>query len=165
MKVVVAIDQTDNRFEVLNAVLNRHWPKDVFIKILTVVEPFEWDGIDKIGQTSSELLGKQKAHAQEILTQARALVEKAHPTASVHMELRVGDPRTEVVMSATHWDADRIIIGAHGTSPNRLLPCRIGPVIARTATCSIELVRLKDSDEEACQTPIRRQKVELKGAV
>lgn len=165
MKVIVAIDQTSNRNEVLHAVLCRHWPKDVSIKLLTVIEPFPWADLEKMQKIASDLLESAKVRAEEALLEARSRIERAHPYASVHVELKVGDPRVEIVDCAAQWGADRIVIGAHGTSPNRLLPCRLGPTIARRATCSIELVRLKDTDEMAAEVPARRQKVEVEGAL
>ncbi|HEY9731787.1 MAG TPA: universal stress protein, partial [Drouetiella sp.] len=60
----------------------------------------------------------------------------------VHVEVRCGEPQNEIIYGAAEWMADRIIIGAHGNSPNRFFNT-VSKSVAKEGVCSVQLVRLK----------------------
>ena len=148
MKVIVALDQSDFSDQVVNSVINRHWDKDVQFKLITALEPMNWEAISCVewNKTAEKLLKRRDEVAHDILTQARKKFEENLPHCPVHIDIRNGSARFEITAAATEWMADKIIVGAHGHSPNRLLPGSVARNVARYAACSVEMVRLKHID-------------------
>ena len=76
---------------------------------------------------------------------------------NVHVEVRQGSARDEIVNAAAEWMADKILVGAHGRSPNRLFPTTIARSVVRHAPCSVELVRLPKLTEEEATAASKNQ--------
>jgi nucleotide-binding universal stress UspA family protein len=145
MKVIVAIDQTVYWKQVVQAVIERHWPHDTTFRVLTVMPALEWKDLDALESSEifRELLKARQKTAEEILREARELLSKNIDDCSVHTELRQGSPRSEILDAAVEWMADKIMLGAHGHMPNRLFPGTVSRSVAQHAQCSVELIRLK----------------------
>ncbi|HEY9759518.1 MAG TPA: universal stress protein [Oculatellaceae cyanobacterium] len=148
MKVLVAIDQSAFGFQIIEALAKRKFPAGTQFKILSVVEPlpFDWDQQNaktwkKIAQ---DVLNERKLVVEEIESVARYKLLCAHPDAQVHTEIRHGDARIEIIHAATSWMPNKIILGAHGRSPNRLFPNVVSQHVARHALCTVELIRLTE---------------------
>jgi nucleotide-binding universal stress UspA family protein len=152
MKVLIAVDQSDFRHQILSAVTNRKWPPQTQFKILTIIEPlpFHWEQIcyDDWKQTAQEILRGRKDCANKVLAESRAELIAKFADASVHTEIAYGRTVDELIRVATEWSPDKLILGAHGRSPNRLFPSAVTTTVARHAGCSIEIVRLKPLNHE-----------------
>ena len=61
-------------------------------------------------------------------------------SAQVHVELKEGSAREQIVRSAIDWMPDKIIVGAHGYAPNRLFGA-VPRAVAIHAPCSVELIK------------------------
>lgn len=145
MKVIIAIDQSAFAQQVVDSVLRHNWPEDTTFKVLTVIEPSQLDefGAGKWEDLISAVQERRCKTASEVLNQARQKIQAKLPGCSVHTELRQGKARTEIVDAASEWMADKIIVGAHGRSPNRLMLAGTVPAaVAQNAHCTVELVRL-----------------------
>jgi len=146
MKVIVAIDQSDNWKQVIDAVTKRRWHQDTSFRILTVIEPLQWErACIAESEIAHEVGLRRQKHASQILLEAKKIIENTVSGASVHVELRQGSPRNEIVMAATDWMADKILVGAHGHAPNRLFSGSVSHAVAQNAQCSVELIRLIDA--------------------
>lgn len=145
MKVVVAIDQTEYSKQIIDAVVKRHWPQDTCFKLLTVIEPFQVEQIDlaKWSKSTKEVLEKRTEAAVQVLKNAKARIERGIENSIVHVDVKQGDPKREILKAATEWMVDKIIVGAHGHVPNRILGS-VPRVLSRMSPCSVELVRLKE---------------------
>jgi len=145
MKVIVAIDQTENWKQVIDAVTKRRWPADTSFRILTVVAPEEWQDLEfaDTNDILREIVKLRCLTAERILQAARQKLSEAFSDCTVHVELRKGSPRIEVLDAAVDWMPDKIVLGAHGHDCNRLLPATVSRAVAQYAKCSVELVRLK----------------------
>lgn len=153
MKVIVAIDQSVFAQQVVDSVLRHRWPDDTSFKLLTVVEPGQLEefGADRWKDLLSAVAEQRDKTAMEVLNNARQLIQSKFPECSVHTEIRRGKARAEIVDSASEWMADKIILGAHGRAPNRLMhPGTVPAAVAQNAHCTVELVRL--------HVPVEKQK-------
>ncbi|MBX9941700.1 MAG: universal stress protein [Candidatus Obscuribacterales bacterium] len=152
MKVLIAIDQSPFADQILENVLNSHWPKDTSFKVLTVVEPFQWQ--NSTGESMSpewksiaqEVFQTRLSHAGQILQNFRQKLESGIPYCTAHTELLEGKPGDEIIAAAAKFMADKIIVGGHGSAPNRLLG-RVPQAVAREASCSVQIVRLKEPED------------------
>jgi len=135
MKVIVAIDQTDNWKQIVDYVVSRTWPVDTIFRVLTVVESTD-RSVNNTGASKS-------LTADRILHQARAQLLKYLPACTIYTEVRKGNAAEELVTIAANWMVDKIILGCHGSSSNRLIPGTISQSVATHSCCSIDLVKLK----------------------
>ncbi len=146
MKVIVAIDQSVYAQQIIDSMLRQHWPEGTNFKILTVVEPTQLDefGAYKWKDLLIAVADQRCKAASEVLSQAREQLQSKLPDCLVHTEIRHGKARKEIVEAAAEWMADKIVVGAHGRSPNRLMLAGTVPAaVAQNAHCTVELVRLK----------------------
>lgn len=146
MKVLVAIDQSDFRKQILDSVAGQKWPAETQFKLLTIIEPlpFHWEQIcfDDWKVTAHEILQKRRTNANKVLAEAREAILQKLPACHVHTELRYGRAVDELICTASEWTPDKLILGAHGRSPNRLFPSAVTTTVTSHADCTIEIVRL-----------------------
>ncbi len=134
MKVIIAVDQTDNWKQIIEATVKRSWPSDTIFRILTVVEP----GADALDKTKTH-----QAHtADRVVHEARALMFEHLPGCTVYSEVRKGKAADELVTVAANWMVDKIILGTHGRKANRLIPATVPQLVSQNSCCSVDLVKL-----------------------
>lgn len=145
MKVIVAIDQTESADQILQAVLASHWPPDTQFKILTIIQPLQWEAVPCIewNKEAAKFFEQREKFAHETVRRAKKLIEKACPHCKVKVEVRCGEPKEEITEAAVEWMADRIILGAHGNAPNRFFRGSVARSVSQYCACSVQLVRLK----------------------
>lgn len=150
MKVIVAIDQTDYADQILEKISTSHWPSGTQIKVLTVIQPLQWERVPCIewNKEAADFFKHREKIADEIVHRAKKLIHKACPDVKVSVEVRTGDPKEEITTVATEWMADRIIIGAHGAAPNRFFRGSVARLVSQYCACSIQLIRLKALEEK-----------------
>src|SRR6516164_6328485 len=139
MKVIVALDQTEYANQVVDAVLERRWPKDTCFKLITVLEPHQWEEADwqKWRKLTQEVSAEREKLAETWLKIARLKIQEKVANCSVHLEIKHGCAKTELLKAATEWMCDKIMVGAHGHQPNRLFGS-VPHTLSRQAPCSIE---------------------------
>lgn len=145
MKVIVAVDQTDFADQIIDTVISYHWPPDTQFKILSVIEPLNWEAAACIewNREAAKIHEQRKRVANEIAMNGRRRIATAIPGSIVHVEVRTGHAKDEIINSATEWMADRLILGAHGHSPNRYFTGSVARAVSQYCGCTIQLVRLK----------------------
>lgn len=146
MKVIIALDDSPYSKHVLEVVSRRHWPQDTEFKILHVLVPVElgsWVD-EEYPQIQSEIKERRQKNAELLCSEARLRMEKHCPDARVHFEIRHGSPRIEILQAATDWEANRIVIGAHGHNvcPHNLMGS-VSRSVAEHAPCSVEIIKNK----------------------
>ncbi len=136
MRVLIAIDQTAYWKQVIDALTKREWPAETSFKILTVVEPMHWEDLDKAmwKNVVLEVSEKRRHAAEEILRQARAILSSEVSHGVVHTELRSGKAHDEILNAASVWMPDKIVLGAHMHSDNRLFPGSVRRSVAQKFT-------------------------------
>jgi nucleotide-binding universal stress UspA family protein len=148
VKVIVAVDDSPYSQRVIEKVAHQRWPRDTEFKVLTVVESVSLDDLardrwaDLIGKVST----KRKEAALKLCQEAREKLLTQIRDARVHYEIRQGSPRAEIVDAAVEWEADKIIIGAHGRGVcPRFILGSVSSAVVQHAPCTVEIVRPKTS--------------------
>jgi nucleotide-binding universal stress UspA family protein len=141
MKVVVAIDDSVYSKDMLHVVCRRHWPQDVQFKIVSVIEPIPSYGHNQ-DEFAIQIEKRRSAYIENLCSDARHYIEKHVPTSIVHFEVREGSPSNEIISAASQWEANKILIGAHGHAicPHNLLGS-VSRKVAERALCTVEIVR------------------------
>jgi len=145
MKILVALDDSRHSDYLIKTIIQRKWPQDTQFKIVSVNEPFDMESEDASWlQLSDEVDRRRKEHAEVLCERVRHAIEKHIPTASVHFEVKEGDPCCQVINAAVDWQADKILMGAHSKSvcPHNLLGS-VSRAVSHNAPCSVEVLREK----------------------
>ncbi len=147
MKILLAVDGSEHSDEAARAIESRPWPPGTSVRVLSVVSSFvippppgpAWsDG----GGAEVSFREHMKLHA-EILVQGVAERLRSRGLA-VETEVRIGDPRSEIVDGARDWSADLIVLGSRGLSGiKRWLLGSVAQSVVNHAPCSVEVVHKK----------------------
>lgn len=144
MKVVVAIDLSPYTSHVIDTILRRRWSADTQFKIVTVIEPLVADDLDddELSETINKVMKRRQTAALCYCQEVRKQLQGGIEGSTVHIDIRHGSPREELINAATEWNADKIVIGAHGKDLcQRFLWGGVSRAVAAHSTCPVEIVR------------------------
>lgn len=152
MKILIALDESSYSKAALQSVLARPWPENSLFKVLSVVEPFhpEYAGWQTTYTPVAVEAQKsiQSASVQLVADSERALAA-AFGAENVSGEVTEGYIKDRILDEAKSWQADLIVVGSHGRRGfTKFLLGSVSEAIASHATCSVEIVRLKQGLKE-----------------
>ncbi|MBX9686781.1 MAG: universal stress protein [Candidatus Obscuribacterales bacterium] len=155
MKVVVALDDSPYSRHLLDLVCRRHWAPDTEFKLVHVLEDLkmdEWGG-ENWNELYQDLDARRHHFAEKLLSDARHKVEQHVPGSIVHYEIRKGRPHFEIVLAAADWDANKILMGAHGRGvcPHNLLGS-VARNVSEHAPCTVEVIKVPFKSAEHKET-------------
>jgi nucleotide-binding universal stress UspA family protein len=164
VRILLAIDESAGSETALQAVVNQANPTHTAeVKVLTVVEPPS-ASVKFAVAAAGQMAGYPASFAPELEAEskrAQALVDKAveelqqsglRATGTVES----GEPKSVIVDTAAQWNADLIVVGAHGrTALERFLIGSVSEAVARHAACSVEIVRTRARTDAAGRLPQR----------
>ncbi len=162
MKAIVAVDDSTYSQEMVSEVARREWPRHTQFKILRVIEPVSWAELGKgrWADVAREAHTRRMHDAEQLCARFRELLQSHLPDARVHFEIREGSPKEQILFSAAEWQADKIMLGAHGRDIcPRFALGSVSRSVARHAPCTVEIVRPKihhRQHREPVQTAARR---------
>jgi len=144
-RVLLATDGSECSSLAAQSIASRPWPAGTEVRILSVVElrtplfhvPFP--------PSAEEALRTQAMHrTQEAIREAEEVVTKAGLRASDAISVLLVEPESIIVIEASQWEADLIVLGSHGRRGfNRLLLGSVSDGVALHAGCSVEVVRAR----------------------
>jgi len=141
MKVIIAIDESPYCKRVVETIAARKWPQDTAFKIMSVVEPIRWDEVET-QNLAKEAFNRRKKMADKVCLESKEIIESKHPDCNIHMDVREGNARHEIVDAAIEWMADKILISAHGHDLcDRFVWGGVSRAVAVKSPCSVEIVR------------------------
>jgi nucleotide-binding universal stress UspA family protein len=144
LKIMIAIDGSDDSQTAVQAVATRMWPSSTTFWIITVIDAriqtaLAWPSmkvnrwVQAQDQTSEEWVGRMLEHSAAKLVEAGLKVET---------DIFDGDPKTVLLREAEDWKADCIFLGGRGLQHGeRLVLGTTATAVATRAHCSVEIVR------------------------
>jgi nucleotide-binding universal stress UspA family protein len=139
MKILVAVDSSNQSVTAAREVAARRWPSGTTVRVITVIEPlYGWNVPDL-----EEALRQAGEHTVE--DAADYFRQAGFETTTAVL---AGDPKTAIVNEAADAAADFVVVGAH--SAHGVLQFLLGGVaraVARLAPCSVEIVRRTPDNE------------------
>lgn len=151
MKILLAVDGSTYSDAAVEEVSRRPWPPQTEVKVITAAETPIIVGMEPWAAAPAyfEQLEKSVREAAESVTD-RA-ISKLKPiedkTLKISSEIIQGPPRQVIVEEAERWGADLIVMGSRGLGAwNRLLLGSVSSGVVHHAKCSVEIVRLRESD-------------------
>jgi general stress protein 26/nucleotide-binding universal stress UspA family protein len=145
MKILLAVDDSPNSSEAVREVIERTWPPDTIVRVLSAVEDIPPPAAD-LWYDASGSIERANQELEERFEQLSARIAESLADAGLKAEpvIRHGDPRSVIVEEATEWSADLIVVGSHGyTGLKRLLLGSVAQSVVSHAPCSVEVVRIK----------------------
>jgi nucleotide-binding universal stress UspA family protein len=150
MKILLAIDGSQCGDAALEEVLNRPWPPQSEVKIITAVEtpimigvglePWPANYYEELQKTALEA-------AKTVMDKAlRKVNEASDKGLKISHEIIGGPPNQVIVEEAERWGAELIVMGSRGLGAwNRLLLGSVSSAVVHHAKCSVEVVRTSKS--------------------
>jgi nucleotide-binding universal stress UspA family protein len=137
MKVLVAVAEDYCQDQVLAYLTGRVWDQNTVFRLLHVVA----ESNDKRGATAaSKAEARDSAHFLEQMAEKLAVLR---PSVKVEKAMVKGDPTEQILHSAREWNADLIVIGAHGRKGlERLFLGSVSQSVTNECPCSITVVKL-----------------------
>ena len=146
MRILVALDESPYADAVSRAIVAQTKTSDVEIRLLHVVNPYPATLAEAKGSRAFPDFAAARAEQRD---QAERMLERTATTLrasgfDVTWMIQEGDPRIAILDDANAWDADLIVMGSHGRSGlQRWLMGSVSDAIARHASCSVEIVRIR----------------------
>jgi nucleotide-binding universal stress UspA family protein len=148
MKVLLAIDESAFAAEAVQEIEARLNVPDVLVRVLHVVGTFvppaaavveakgSLEGVrDEVSERYQKLVDETAARLKQAGIKAEGIV-------------REGSAGKTIVQEAEEWDADLIVVGAHGLSGlESLIMGNVARHVVDHAPCSVEVVRAKTRTE------------------
>ena len=147
MKILLAVDGSLCSDAAIEEVINRPWPPQSEVKIITAVEipvvagiglePWPADYFEELEKSGREA-------AKNVMDKAlRKLNEASDKTLKISHEIIGGPPSQVIVEEAESWGADLIVMGSRGLGAwSRLLLGSVSSAVVHHAKCSVEIVRM-----------------------
>jgi nucleotide-binding universal stress UspA family protein len=145
MRIVVGVDDSKFSEEAIQAIVRQFRPQDTEVQVLHVLQPVTVS-------PPPEMAAGYAPELEGLVGAARELVERMAQTLrardfKVNTAIKEGDARLTIIDSAVEWKADLIVVGSHGRSVmQRLLLGSTADSVARTAHCSVEIVRIQNKN-------------------
>jgi nucleotide-binding universal stress UspA family protein len=146
MRILIATDGSPHSEAAIDTVRGRPWPEGTSVRVVTAANypyplaTYQWYAPEQALAAFDE---QSKQQARSIAEAAATrLRERGF---SVEAVVREGDARVEIVMEASDWNADLVIVGSHGyTGLRKLLLGSVAQYVVSHAPCSVEVVRRRE---------------------
>ncbi len=148
-RLLISISTPADAELVATTVLNRSWPDQSRVQVLTVVAPFhentrfaktkDWQDVAEKVETAA------KEQAEQLVATTAKKLEEKFGVKNVTYHVLQGNARSLILQVAQDWGSDLILMGAHSkdkTLLERLLGSTAASIVLNT-TCSVELVKQK----------------------
>ena len=126
--------------------MERIKPENAEVFVLTVVDLINYFTSEEAAKAYipqiDEIRHDRLKKADELIDRTARLLQAAG--FKVSSGVSEGDPKTRIVEVAEQWGADLIVLGSHGRKGfDRALLGSVSEAVARYASCSIEIVRIR----------------------
>lgn len=144
MKVLIAIEDSSTREELINFALQQKFPDDSEYLILHVVEPIPLAGL-RVGFSDEKIDSmNQERHrlGRSLIMKMGTELRLKYPSAKIEELVLDGSARELIIERATGWQADLIVMGTHGRSGlERVFLGSVSLAVLAQAPCSVAIVR------------------------
>jgi nucleotide-binding universal stress UspA family protein len=160
MRVLLAVDGSDCSIAVMDEAARLPWPKDSYLKVLTVVEMPASVSADPFAAVGDNYTAWAKAlEEQAAANTAKALAryyERSNEQIEVTARAVKGDAKETIIDEAERWGADLIMVGTHGYNPlERLWLGSVSRAVTSHARCSVEVVRKREAHNDQKLSPMK----------
>lgn len=144
LRLVLGHDGSDDAKAALNSLLSRSYPQGTEVRVISALDLRMVTALGYLSVFTEELLDLTRDDDHAIVQRlvddtVRKLEAKGFVASGIVEE---GDPKKIIIRHAEEWQADAIIVGAHGaTATERFLIGSVSSAITSRAHCSVEVIR------------------------
>jgi nucleotide-binding universal stress UspA family protein len=152
MRLLLAIDGSEQSEAAVDEIARRRFPTDSEVRVIAVVEPaYLGKGLDaSFYDVEAEKGARDQARTVVEKAAAKLRADKGRPQLNVTTEVISGSPKGVILEQAEVFGADLIIVGSHGHGIlDRFLLGSVSQAVALHAKCSVEIVRSPKSGRQA----------------
>ncbi len=153
LRILAALDGSQDSETAFEAMLCRDWPKNTHIRVMTVVDP-------RVATAFAKPTGPIRYWMRDEDTEPVAWIERmfAHQAAKIEQKGWVaeskalnGDPRQVLLKEAKEWCADTVFVGTRGlTGGQRMILGSVSTALAMHAPCTVEIVHRPWNEAFCC---------------
>jgi len=143
MKILLAVDGSENSAKTVDVIGSHPWPTGSTVRVLTVVEQVV-TATPEVAVFSPEAIEAQREHFLRIADELTTRFANWLCSSGLEAErlVRAGDPKVIIVEEALDWGADVIAVGSHGLSGiTKWLLGSVAQSVVSHAPCSVYVVR------------------------
>ncbi len=151
MKVLLAVDGSENSGMAVEEVATRPWREGTTVKILAIATSRypEWFVDPALIVIAAHETEVREHHEQmsKLVVELKKKIENTEHGRELTIETQVidGYPKEEIVDEARRWGADLIVMGSHGYGNfKRFLLGSVAQAVVAHAPCSVEIFRKKE---------------------
>lgn len=142
MKILAAIDNSNCAKLVLEAISSQAQPTTSSVRVLHVLQPIAGSVPPQMASGYTPELEPFAKPAWDLLANVQKKLAAAGFTADT--AVKKGHISESILDEAEEWGADLIVLGSHNhTGARRLVLGSVAEYVARYATCSVEIVRIR----------------------
>lgn len=131
-RILVCVDESPRAEAIVNSVASRFWPKGTEVRLLTVVNPFNYSIVDLL----DEKISRTKSLHRQLIN------DLDYSPVYASSVIKEGEPVKLILKEAEEWKPDGIFIGTRGISRlHRMLSGSLSAALVARAHCPVELVR------------------------
>jgi len=140
MKILLAVDLSNDSEAAVRAVLSQYRPQDAEVRVLHVLQPITFSPAPQMAASYAPELEQEGGEAKGLVERVAGQLRRAGFSAEA--VITKGDTRETIVNTAAEWPADVIVIGSRGKGGlRRLLLGSVAEFVARHAPCSVLIAR------------------------
>jgi nucleotide-binding universal stress UspA family protein len=150
LRILLATDGSMFSTAAAGSIATRPWPPDTEVKIVSVPEFLPLKDFHTLHVAEAEDLGLACVEEAKVCAHNAAAM-----LAGAGLKITEEVPMTEdrvskvILKEAEHWNADLIVLGAHGRSGfDRLVMGSVSEAVALHAGCSVEIIRGGNPEEQ-----------------
>ncbi len=145
-RVLVAFDGSPYSHDAIDWICDRKWPAGTKVSIVMTLPEFDTIDAQDVSQVESGVMKAQwtiiHSRAMRLLEESAAIVGERIGRDNVTIEAIPGDPRTELLKSATKFGAHLVIMGSRGrTGLTKFLLGSVSLHLANNSTVPILIVK------------------------
>ncbi|MBK8464768.1 MAG: universal stress protein [Chloracidobacterium sp.] len=143
-KILVGFDGSAGAIRIVDSIARRVWSANTQVRLLAVADASVLGMIGRFTPQMKNATVEAKFAIQWAETLAAASLEKLESAGvSSSIEVRLGNPKYEIIEEAENWNADAVFVGPHCApdSFERFLIGSVSIAVASRASCSVEVVR------------------------
>ena len=147
MRILLAIDGSEQSEAAVDEIARQHFPADSEVRVISVVEPyfpetFSGEGMNMSLYVEIENTARERARAAVEKAAAKLRADEESRQLNVTTEVMSGSPKRVILEEAEAFGADLIVVGSHGYGMvERFLLGSVSQAVALHARCSVEIVR------------------------
>lgn len=143
LRILLGMDDSEFSDAAANAVIGQMKPEGAEVKLMSVLDPFTVADPKKYPDFVGAVAKLRDQAIRNLLKSAEKLQAVGFNVTQALFEQ--GDPRDVILDCADRWRAALIVVGSHGRKGiQRLLMGSVSEAVSRYASCSVEIVRLRD---------------------